>query len=208
MRVARVDSQQGCAYIRAEARAGDPYEAVFAPQGQRDEGLQMWRSRCNSGRDSEKNRWHPDHHLSGHEGSCESAATHERGHDTTGAKRGRGPVSERVRQHVLVWLPPFSERSGIQPCRALKRVVARPLSYDEEVLPVEAKKGCEPHTRADYWLLTSGRDKTGGLEGPSSESLLLTLRGGRNGLLATVVEKSPYVVVVVEHVACANLHVE
>ena len=165
-----VDSQQGCAYSRAEARAGDPYEAVYAPQGQRDEGLQMWRSRCNSGRDREKNRWHPNHHLSGHEGSCESAATHERGHDTTGAKLGRGPVSERVRQHVLAWLPPFSERSGIQPRRALKRVVARPLSYDEEALPVEAK-GCEPHTRADYWLLTSGRDKTGGLEGPSLESL-------------------------------------
>ena len=131
----------------------------------------MWRSRCNSGRDREKNRWHPNHHLSGHESRCESAAAHERGHDTTGAKLGCGLVSERVRQHVLAWLPPFSERSGIQPRRALKRVVARPLSYyDEEVLPVEAK-GCEPHTRADYWLLTSGRDKTGGLEGPSLESL-------------------------------------
>ena len=141
MRVARVDSQQGCAYSRAEARAGDPYEAVYAPQGQRDEGLQMWRSRCNSGRDCEKNRWHPNHHLSGHEGSCESAATHERGHDTTGAKLGRGPVSERVCQHVLAWLPPFSERSGIQPRRALKRVVARPLSYDEEVLPVRVWHG-------------------------------------------------------------------
>ena len=34
----------------------------------------------------------------------------------------------------------------------------------------EAKR-CEPHTRADYWLLTSGRDKTRGLEGPSLESL-------------------------------------
>ena len=49
----------------------------------------------------------------------------------------------------------------LERCNRASHTVGRP--------PSEAK-WCEPHTRADYWLLTGGRDKTGGVEGPSFAS--------------------------------------